>query len=94
MDSIISDLVEVVGWIGSIEVILAYALVSNGKIKSDSSAFQWLNLTGGIFLMVNTVVHRAYPSSFINLVWIIIAVVALWNIRKQKNKRPLAREVD
>ena len=94
MDSWLSILIEVVGWTGSVEVILAYALVSAGKIKGDSSVYQWLNLTGGIFLIVHTIVHRAYPSTFINLVWVAIAVIALLNIWKKKNKSAPSREVD
>ena len=94
MDNPVAILVEIIGWTGSVEVILAYALVSSGKIKGDSPVYQWLNLTGGIFLIVHTIVHHAYPSTFINLVWVVIAVVALWNIRKRKNKGSLTREVD
>jgi len=78
---------EIIGWTGSLEVILAYALVSNNKIGSTSQAYQWLNLSGGVFLIIHTVVYQAYPSTFINVVWVIIAVIALWNIRKGKNKQ-------
>lgn len=93
MDSIISILIEVIGWTGSLEVILAYALVSNNKIGSTSSAYQWLNLSGGVFLIIHTVVHESYPSTFINIVWVVIALIALWNIRKARNKEKLSREV-
>ena len=89
MSEFLKILIEIVGWTGSVEVILAYALVSANKIKGDSPAYQWLNLTGGIFLIVHTIVHRAYPSTFINLVWVGIALVALWNIRKRRNKGAL-----
>ena len=93
MDSILSIFIEIIGWTGSLEVILAYALVSNNKISSSSPAYQWLNLTGGVFLIIHTVVHQSYPSTFINIVWVVIALVALWNIRKVKNKEKLSREV-
>ncbi|MEL7147560.1 MAG: hypothetical protein AAFO69_14390 [Bacteroidota bacterium] len=93
-NKLIATLIEIIGWTGSVEVILAYALVSYGKIKGDSPVYQWLNLTGGVFLIVHTIVHRAYPSTFINLVWVAIAIIALWNIQKRKNKASLTREVD
>lgn len=93
MNSILSIFIEIIGWTGSLEVILAYGLVSNNRISSSSPAYQWLNLTGGIFLIIHTVIHQSYPSTFINIVWVIIAVVALWNIRKAKNKEKLSREV-
>ncbi|HTH55531.1 MAG TPA: hypothetical protein VL728_05755 [Cyclobacteriaceae bacterium] len=69
--------IDTIGWIGSIEVIAAYALNSYQMIPSNSIYFQLLNLTGGFFLIINTVYHRAYPSAFINIVWVIIAAIAI-----------------
>ncbi len=77
-------LIDVLGWIGSIEVIAAYGLNSYQKIKSDSVLFQVLNLTGGVFLIINTVYYGAYPSTFINVVWVLIAIPALIGIYKRR----------
>lgn len=76
--------IEVIGWIGSVEVILAYALNSSQKLKSDSAMFQWLNLTGAIFLIANTAYNGAYPSMVINIVWVAVAVVALFSMTRKK----------
>ena len=73
-------LIDILGWVGSVEVILAYGLNSYQKMKSDSMLFQVLNLTGAAFLIVNTIYYGAYPSTFINIVWVVIAVVALFRI--------------
>ena len=70
-------IVDILGWIGSIEVVLAYALISQQKITSKNPWYQWLNLTGAILLIVNTWYYGAWPSTFINLVWVGIAIVAL-----------------
>lgn len=75
--------IEIIGWIGAVEVIIAYGLNSNGKMKSDSVAFQVLNLTGALFLIVNTWFNESYPSMVINIIWTGIAVAALIRIRKQ-----------
>jgi len=72
--------VDVIGWIGSVEVILAYALISSEKVDSKSALYQFLNLTGAVFLIVNTIYYGAYPSTAINIVWVVIAIVALWRI--------------
>ena len=69
--------IDILGWIGSVEVILAYGLISNGKLDSQSVTYQLLNLTGAILLIINTIFYGAYPSTFINIVWVGIAVVAL-----------------
>lgn len=77
-------LIDVIGWIGSVEVILAYGLNSYHKINSSSLLFQVLNLTGGAFLIVNTVYYGAFPSAFINVIWVMIAIPAIYQILKNK----------
>lgn len=74
---------DIIGWIGSVEIVLAYFLISYQKINASSVYYQILNLTGAIFLIVNTVYYGAYPSTFINVVWVAIAGVALWNTKKR-----------
>ena len=68
---------DVIGWIGSLEVVLAYFLISYQKVDARSVLYQVLNLTGAIFLIINTIYYGAYPSTFINLVWVGIAGAAL-----------------
>ncbi len=76
--------INILGWIGSIEVVAAYALNSSQKIKSDSITFQSLNLTGAIFLIINSLYKEAYPFTFINTVWAVIALVAIARIIRKK----------
>jgi hypothetical protein len=76
--------IDIIGWVGSVEVILAYGLNSYQKIKSDSLWYQLLNLTGGIFLIINTVYYGSYPSTAINLVWVVIASIAIVSLIKNK----------
>ncbi len=79
--------IDIIGWIGSVEVILAYGLNSYQKLKSDSLLFQSLNLTGALFLITNTVYYGAFPSAVINIVWVGIAIPAIYRIVKiGKNK--------
>ncbi len=77
-------IINVLGWIGSLEVIAAYGLNSYQKIKSDSLMFQILNLTGAVFLIINSVYKEAYPFTFINTVWAVIAIVAIVQIARKK----------
>lgn len=69
--------IEIIGWIGSVEILLAYGLNSYQKIRSDSWSFYTLNLTGALLLIVYTVFKGAYASTFINIVWVIIAVIGM-----------------
>jgi hypothetical protein len=77
-------LIEIIGWIGSIEVLIAYGLNSYQKIRSDSMGFYLLNLTGGLFLIAYTIYKGAFASAFINVVWVIIAVIAIINVIAKK----------
>jgi len=77
-------LIDILGWIGSVEVVLAYALVSYQKIEAKSLVYQLLNLTGGFFLIILTYYYKAYPSTFINVVWLLIAFFAILSIVKKK----------
>ncbi|MEP0367095.1 MAG: hypothetical protein ABJN36_14615 [Cyclobacteriaceae bacterium] len=70
-------LIDILGWIGSIEVIVAYFLISSNRVQSSSVLFQILNLSGAILLIINTIYYGAYPSSLINVVWVGIAGYAL-----------------
>jgi hypothetical protein len=69
--------IDVIGWIGSFQVLLAYGLNSYQKMKSDSLTFLLLNFFGGICLILYTVYYSAFANTFINIVWVIIAVPAL-----------------
>ncbi len=74
--------VETIGWIASFLIVGAFALNSFGKIAYSSKIYQFANLLGGVFFIINTVYHKAYPSAFVNVVWVIIAISALIKLRK------------
>jgi len=75
-------IVNVIGWVGSFCVLTAYGLLSIHRLSSRSVIYQTLNVAGSIFLVINTYFFHAYPSTFVNIVWLIIAIFALINIRK------------
>jgi hypothetical protein len=64
---------DAIGWAGAAALLVAYAMVSSKKLEGDSTAFQFLNIVGSLLLAANTVFYRAYPSSFVNMIWIGIA---------------------
>ena len=70
-------LIDIFGWLGSAAVVIAYAMVSGRKLAGSSHLYQGLNLFGGVCLVINTFYYHAYPSTFVNVVWVAIAVFAL-----------------
>jgi hypothetical protein len=77
-------LINFIGWAGSAAVIAAYVLVSLNRLKGDSAAYQVLNLVVGAFLVANTFYWGAYPSTFVNFVWVGIAIFAITRIARRK----------
>jgi len=68
---------DAIGWIGAALLLVAYAMISSKKLEVDSTAYQLLNIIGSILLVANTIFYRAYPSSFVNLIWAGIAVFSM-----------------
>ena len=75
--------IDIFGWIGSILLVVAYALISYNKIKADSYFYQTLNIIGSIALIFNTYHYMAYPSTFVNVIWLVIGAVAIFKISKK-----------
>ena len=75
-------LIEMMGWIASVLIVGSYALNITGKLPASSKIYVLANIIGGVFFVVNTYYHKAYPSMFVNVVWVIIAI---YMISKKKS---------
>ncbi|HCC04681.1 TPA: hypothetical protein DEP58_00045 [Patescibacteria group bacterium] len=71
---------EIVGWYGTIAIVLAYALLSFNVIVSDSLMYQLLNATGAVGVMYISFKKKAYQPGVLNMVWTAIAIVAIIKI--------------
>ena len=80
--------VDLAGWAGAAALLLAYGLVSSGRLSGRSSGFQLLNLAGAVGLLANGVWHGAWPSAALNAVWIVIGVCALSGRPRSRGARP------
>lgn len=75
-------LLESLGWVGSFIIVIVYGLNSYQKIKSDSLLFYSLNLVGGLLLIIYSNFKGAYANTFINVIWVLIALPAIFKILK------------
>ncbi|NOS84421.1 MAG: hypothetical protein HOP31_04695, partial [Ignavibacteria bacterium] len=80
-------LIDITGWAGSVCVLAAYGLLSIHKITARSKLYQTLNIFGSLCLIINTLFYSAYPSTFVNIVWLIIAIFAIINIYRSASKK-------
>lgn len=74
--------IEILGWMASVLIVGSYGLNISGKLSANSKLYVWANIIGGLFFIINTNYHQAYPSMFVNIIWVIIALVML----SRKNK--------
>ncbi len=77
-------LIEAIGWIASVLIVGSYALNITGRLPTESKWYVWSNIFGGLFFVINTYFHQAYPSMVVNFIWVIIAVIM---IAKRKKKQ-------
>jgi len=79
-------LAQIIGWIGTFLIVLAYFLVSNKKVAPESKWYQFLNLFGAIFVGVNVFYQQAWPAFTLQIVWGIIAIISLLKIKNEQNR--------
>ena len=72
--------VEAAGWIGAALILLAYLLLSMGKLTGQSPLYQGMNIVGAAGFIINGWWHGALPSAVLNVIWMMIGGVALWRI--------------
>jgi len=78
----ITLIIDLCGWTGSIILILAYFQNSRNKINAQSSIYQLLNISGSLLLILNTFYYGAYPSGVVNIIWVFIGLHYLLKTKK------------
>lgn len=79
-------IIDLLGWTGSIMLVSAYWLNSKNRISAQTVLYQLLNIAGSLLLMINTVYYGAYPSSSVNIVWLLIGLIHITTILKNRHK--------
>ncbi len=67
-------LIETAGWYGTVAILGAYALVSFNIIKSASLAYQLLNLTGSLGIIVISASKKVFQSVVLNIIWGVVVL--------------------
>ena len=76
--------VEVAGWAGALLILLAYLLLSAGRLTGQSIVYQGMNIVGAAGFVINGWWHRAIPSAALNVLWLLIGAIASWRIIRKK----------
>ncbi len=73
--------VDVVGWIGAGLVLLAYGLLSAGRLEARGVLYQAMNVVGAVGMLINGYVRGALPSAALNVIWMGIGIYVLVKYR-------------
>lgn len=76
---------DICGWIGTIFVLAAYALLSTNKIE-NGKLYQLLNLIAALFMAIGLFPKNAWFSFALQVVWGIIALVAIIKMGRKTKK--------
>ncbi|WP_420369020.1 CBU_0592 family membrane protein [Curtobacterium sp. L1-20] len=83
-------IVEFLGWFGAVTVLAGYILFSTGRLP-NGPLYQLFNLVGGLAVAINVAAHHAIPSTIVNGIWAVVAVVVL--VRMGRARRAARRGV-
>jgi hypothetical protein len=76
--------VEIAGWAGAVLILLAYLLLSAGRLTGQSLVYQVMNVVGAAGFIINGWWHGAIPSAALNVLWLLIGGFASWRIVKKR----------
>lgn len=66
-----------IGWYGVLAILLAYFLISLDIIGVHSLAYQLMNLTGAIGIIIEALSKKDMQPAVLNAVWAGIAIIVL-----------------
>jgi hypothetical protein len=68
---------ELIGWYGTIAILLAYAGISFNLLSPQSLAYQLLNGSGALGIVYISFKKKAYQPGVLNVIWALIAFIAI-----------------
>jgi hypothetical protein len=69
--------IEIIGWAAAVAMVAAYMFLTTGRLAANSALYQWLNVLASVGFILNSGWNGAYPSMFLNVVWMGIGLYGL-----------------
>ncbi len=80
MESIATGL----GLTGVVLVLLAYGLVSAGKLQATEQRYQLINIVGTIGVLISLMVQWNLSSFLLNAAWLVIGIVGVLRMGRKE----------
>ncbi|MPV36729.1 CBU_0592 family membrane protein [Georgenia subflava] len=93
MNDVLLTVIATLGWVGVLAQLIAYALLTRGRLEAVSVRYQGLNVVGAMAVGLSSASSGAWPSAVANLIWIAIGVLALLSLRRLALVMILRRQV-
>lgn len=77
--------IEVIGWSAAVVILVAYVMLSLGKLEARSYLYQWMNVIGAAGFILNSGYNGAIPSAVLNIIWAGIGLFTIgivWRARR------------
>lgn len=75
---------DLLGWIGMVLVLVAYALLSTNKIN-NGKVYQVINLVAAVLMAIGLFPKKAWFSFALQIAWGIIAIISMIKIKDKEN---------
>ena len=77
---------DILGWIGTILLVMDYILLSTNKIE-NGKLYQIINLIASLCMAIGVFPKNAWFFFALQVVWGIIAIVALVKMKNKKEEK-------
>jgi hypothetical protein len=74
---------SVIGWTGTVLLVIAYILLSYGKFHGKSKVYQAMNFFGGLFLAIEAGYKGVWSVVGLEVVWCSIAVMTIYSVLRK-----------
>lgn len=78
------QLLTAIGFLGVVLVLLAYALLTTGKLQSDNWRYPVLNILGTLGIIASLFAQFNLPSMVTQLMWIAVSIIGLMRIARKR----------
>lgn len=77
-----NKLIKLAGWYGVIAILLAYTLLTFNLVVAKSFAYQLLNLTGAVGIIIEAKSKKDMQPVVLNVIWLAVAGFAIVELVK------------
>ena len=79
---LLKTFIEFAGWLGALLILGAYGLMTAGWLQARSALYQWMNIVGAAGFIINSGWNGAWPSAWLNIVWLAIGIYGITRTRR------------